>query len=156
MGRPKGSKNAEEPTVKLSDVQAMIDASIAKDRETRGDGPIKAAIDDTGYWQSTCECQSEIFGCIKGATLIWLSDENERALKLGKYAEIKKDPKTGLDIVLTFAHLKKPNQHTLQNVMQSGEEREADEGLHIFAPTNVSQSLDDKKPFKLVSSAPGK
>ena len=60
--------------------------------------------------------------------------------------------KTGLEEKITFAHLVKPNQFTLQRIMQQGEEKAVGDGLVIMPSLNTSQSLDDKKPFKLVSA----
>ena len=170
MGRKKGSKNVEvppivdapestgaqanpepshkEPMIPLSQVQAMIAAEVAKQMEGNTGQP----IDDTGYWQAKERCQSEIFGCIDPDQIIRLSEENEKALKLGKFAEVRKDAKTGLDVIVTYAFLKKPAQHVLQRIMQMGEGSAADEGLLILPSPTQSQSLDEKKPFKLVSA----
>lgn len=170
MGRTKGSKNTPIPdsvtlnqadptakeavtdktfTMTESQFQAKIDASVAKALESK-DAP--SHIDDTGYWQATCRCQSEIFGCIDPEQVIKLSEENEQALKLGKYAEVRVNKKTGLEEKITFAHLVKPNQYTLQRIMQLGEEKAVGDGLVLMPSENTSQSLDDKKPFKLVSA----
>lgn len=171
MSRPKGSTNKTEKipdsavlnpvvpeakeavtdkTFSMSQVQGMIDASVAKALEGK-DAP--SHIDDTGYWQATCRCQSEIFGCIDPEQVIKLSEENEQSLKLGKYAEVRVNKKTGLEEKITFAHLVKPNQYTLQRIMQLGEEKAVGDGLILMPSLGMnSQSLDDKKPFKLVSA----
>jgi hypothetical protein len=170
MGRTKGSKNVPipdsvtlnqaEPTAKEaitdktftmteSQLKTMVDASVAKALEGK-DTP--SHIDDTGYWQATCRCQSEIFGCIDPEQVIKLDEENEKALKLGKFAEIRINKKTGLEEKITFAHLVKPNQFVLQRIMQEGEEKAVGDGLVIMPSLNHSQSLDEKKPFKLVSA----
>ena len=168
MGRPKGSKNTSEntpdsavtnpvvpaakeaitdKTFNITDVQAMVDAAVKKAM----DGNTNQTFDDTGYWMAKVKCQSEIFGCLEAEQIIRLSEENEKSLKLGKYAELKKD-RNGNDMKVTFAHLVKPSQYAIQRIMQTGEERAAEEGLYILPAPNASQSLDDKKPFKLVSA----
>lgn len=172
MGRPKGSTNKTENipeskvvnpvvpeakeavtdktfTMTESQLQDKIDASVAKALEGK-DTPTH--IDDTGYWQATCRCQSEIFGCIEPEQVIKLSEENEKALKLGQFAELRVNKKTGLEEKITFAHLVKPTQYTLQRIMQLGEEKAVGDGLVLMPSENTSQSLDEKKPFKLVSA----
>ena len=169
MGRPKGSKNTTEnapdsmaldPVVNtgkeavtdkmfnLAEVQAMVDKAVTK---AMLDKSGITALDDTGYWMAKVKCQSEIFGCLEPEQIIRLSDENERSLKLGKYAEMKQD-KNGTVVKVTYGNMVKPSQYTLQRIMQTGEERAAEEGLYILPAPNASQSLDDKKPFKLVSA----
>ena len=172
MSRTKGSKNISQDTkatppitgadetLKLPEkpkdnamlftmeqVQAMVNAAVNKAMEAKTAIP---AIDDDGYWIAKCQCQSDIFGCIQAEQVIILSEENEKALKLGKYAEIKKD-KNGMDFIVTYAHLVKPSQYVLQNIMAMGEEKAIDTGVCII-PMRQSQSLDEKKPFNLVSA----
>ena len=148
---PTGKEAITDKTFTMTEVQlkTMVDASVAKALEGK-DAPTH--IDDTGYWQATCRCQSEIFGCIDPEQVIKLDEENEKALKLGKFAEVRVNKKTGLEEKITFAHLVKPNQFVLQRIMQQGEEKAVGDGLVIMPSLNHSQSLDEKKPFKLVSA----
>ena len=133
----------------MDQVQAMVNAAVAKAL----DGGAGSHIDDTGYWQAITQCQSDIFGCIPADEIIRLSEEHEKTLKLGKFAESRVDAKTGKTVIVTYAHLKKPSQYLLRQITEMGEEKAVDEGLCIMPSMNQSQSLDEKKPFRLKSAA---
>ena len=177
MSRTKGSKNIKQDTTitpatapitsadetlkvpekpkensmlfNMEQVQDMVNAAVAKAL----DGGANSHIDDTGYWQAITQCQSDIFGCIPADQVIRLSEEHEKTLKLGKFAETKIDKKTGKTVIVTYAHLKKPSQYLLRQITEMGEEKAVDEGLCIMPSMNQSQSLDEKKPFRLKSAA---
>lgn len=143
---------AEDPILKIThaQLQAMISEAVktAVDKITTPE-----AIDDTGYWQAKCECQSEFFGCLPAGKVIKLDEAIERKLKLGKFAETIKDPNTGKDIAVTYAHLEKPSTYTIQRIIGLGDGQAVDDGILIMPSLTINQSLSEKMPFRLVSPA---
>ena len=139
---------AEPITITRAELQSMIDDGIKSGLRRLSSGE---PINDVGYWQANCRCQSAIFGCIDPGRIVFLTMENEKSLRLGQFAEEIVDEKTGRKITLTYAHLKKPNPDDLRLAIAKGDVQPQD-GMAVLPPLRENQSLDpDRRPFRLVS-----
>jgi len=164
MGRPKGSVN-KPPEASENGAVATVAVTPSEGTITMTRSELKALIaeevqrgiadsntvkniDDTGYWQATCKCQGEIFGCIEADRIIFLDEEKEKALQLGKYEDSNRDKR--------YPRIfKKPSQYDLQRAIRDGEVN-PEEGLAVLPPLTRNDSLDpERQPFALNRPAPG-
>jgi phosphate uptake regulator len=100
-----------------------------------------------GYWKATCKCLPLNIE-LDADRIIKLNEEQEKELKLGKFAETVKDQNTGKEVVISFAHLVKPSKRDLERIDEN-EAKAIEDGFVIYPPQFHSQSLDEKQPFRL-------